>query len=145
MYNVCMRIVNHVGEAEDILQESFIDAFRNLDGFKGNSSFGAWLKRIVVNKSLNYLKKRKVEIVNEDALIDDVPDTTEADEYDIKHVVNLIQQLPDGYRVVLTLYLVEEYSHAEIATMLNISESTSKTQYMRAKARIKEQLLKQRV
>ncbi|MBS1772260.1 MAG: RNA polymerase sigma factor [Bacteroidetes bacterium] len=146
MYNLCMRMVNHVGEAEDILQESFIDAFKNIEAYRGDATFGAWLKRIVVNKSLNYLKKRKLQITDVDNAAD-VTDTKEEEhtELDIQQVQKAIQQLPDGYRVVLTLYLIEDYSHGEIAKMLNISESTSKSQYNRAKAKIREQLSKQGV
>ncbi len=149
MYNVCMRIVNHVGEAEDILQESFIDAFRNIGSFRSESSFGAWLKRIVVNKSVNYLKKRKLKLTddfeNVNEAVADGYDTHEYEAYDIEQVHKAIQLLPDGYRIVLTLYLIEDYSHAEIARVLNVTESTSKSQYNRAKAKVREHLLKQKV
>jgi RNA polymerase sigma factor (sigma-70 family) len=146
MYNVCMRMVNHVGEAEDILQESFIDAFQNLPRFKAESTFGAWLKRIVVNKSLNYLKKRKLKLVYDVEIeVEDEETDLEDGELQLQLVLRAIQQLPDGYRVVLTLYLIEDYSHADIARMLGITESTSKSQYNRAKAKVREQLSKQRV
>jgi RNA polymerase sigma factor (sigma-70 family) len=145
MYNVCMRIVNHVGEAEDILQESFIEAFRSIYDFRADSTFGAWLKKIVVNRSVNYLKKRKLK------LLEDIPETADAvyedkdrdpTQWEVQKVHKAIQELPDGYRLVLSLYLLEGYDHAEIAQILNISESTSKSQYNRAKAKVREQLMK---
>jgi RNA polymerase sigma-70 factor (ECF subfamily) len=148
MYNVSMRIVNHVGEAEDILQESFVDAFTKITSLKNITGFGGWLKAIVVNRSLNYLKKRRLQLTDDMELaerVEDSNDNSEQTDWDIKQVHEAIQQLPDGYRVVLTLYLLEDYSHAEIAAMLNISESASKSQYSRAKASVRKQLLKQSV
>lgn len=142
MYNLAFRMVNNREDAEDILQESFTDAFRKLKSFRFESTFGAWLKTIVINRSINHLKKRKAEIVT-----DTLPENTDGEEnneedlaLDAKKVFNAIEKLPDGYRVVLTLYLLEGYDHTEIAEILDISESTSKTQYMRAKNRLKELL-----
>lgn len=143
MYNVCMRMVDHVGEAEDILQESFLEAFNRIDRFRGESTFGGWLRKIVVNRSINYLKKRKAELFEDMSIADGVhydslPDSE--NEWDIKKIHENIQALPDGYRVVLSLYLLEGYDHAEIAEILNITESTSKSQYNRAKNKLREQL-----
>lgn len=143
MYNVCMRIVNHVGEAEDILQESFVEAFRRMREFRGEATFGSWLKRIVVNRSINSLRKKRLVLFEHTSAFEHI-----ADEEDIPDEANLtalklmqlVSELPDGYRLVLTLYLFEDYKHSEIATLLNITESTSKSQYNRAKARIREQL-----
>jgi RNA polymerase sigma-70 factor (ECF subfamily) len=143
MYNVSMRIVNDVGEAEDILQESFVDAFRRIGDFRGEATFGSWLKRIVLNKSINSLRKKKMELfedagqfehlANEEVAVDEINLTTQ-------RLMHLVSELPDGYRLVLTLFLFEDYKHAEIATLLNITESTSKSQYNRAKSRLREQL-----
>jgi RNA polymerase sigma factor (sigma-70 family) len=145
MYNVCMRIVDHVGEAEDILQESFVDAFLRMREFRGEATFGAWLKRIVVNRSINSLRKKRLalfedardfeHITDEDCSIDE-PDLT------ARRLMQLVGELPDGYRLVLTLHLFEDYKHSEIAALLNITESTSKSQYNRAKVKIREQLKK---
>lgn len=139
MYNIGYRIVNNTGEAEDVLQEAFISAFRNLDYYRGEASFGSWLKRIVVNKAINVLKKRRLEHLpdNEDF---DVPDSAEAQEqvfpFTVEQVKRAIALLPDGYRAVLSLYLLEGYDHSEIAEILGISESTSKSQFNRSKRKL---------
>ena len=145
MFNVCMRMTNSREDAEDILQDAFTDAFQNLDSFKRKSSFGAWLKRIVVNKCINAIKKRSVDLIltdtlNEAAEVKDI----EFDNIDLKveKVNKALTKLPDGYRLILTLYLFEGYDHQEISQILNISESTSKSQYMRAKKKIKEIILR---
>lgn len=141
MYNTAYRITGTEEEAQDVLQESFISAFRNLDHYRGDAAFGAWLKRIVVNKSLTALQKRKYDRLPEDEEWD-VPEADEAevysDELTVERVKNAIQQLPDGYRAVLTLYLLEGYDHQEIAEIMNITESTSKSQLNRAKGKLRE-------
>jgi RNA polymerase sigma-70 factor (ECF subfamily) len=138
MYNVALRIVNHIAEAEDVLQESFLDAFTRIENFRGETTFGLWLKQIIINKSINQLRKRKAEFINIDEV--DIADTEAEDEEDLEFKVNEIREavarLPDGYRVVLTLYLFEGYDHEEISHILKISENTSRTQYMRAKMKL---------
>ncbi|MFW0714791.1 RNA polymerase sigma factor [Pedobacter sp. N23S346] len=140
MYNVALRILNYEEEAEDVLQESFLDAFTRIVDFRQETTFGLWLKQIVINKSINYLRKRKMEFVSTDE-ISEVPDDVSFDDYDnqlkAEEVRKAITQLPDGYRVVLSLYLLEGYDHEEIAHILKISENTSRTQYMRAKKKLK--------
>lgn len=142
MFNICMRITNDYAEAEDVLQEAFVDAFRKLDTFKGDATFGAWLKRIVINKSINHVKKRKADFVSVDNMDfgEEPPRKLSEDEEElklqVKQVHRAIQKLPDGFRVVLTLYLLEGYDHREIAEVLGITESTSKSQYNRAKKRL---------
>lgn len=147
MYNVALRIVNYDEEAEDVLQEAFLDAFTRIDSFRGDTTFGLWLKQIVINKSINYLRKRKVEFVNIEEV--DVAEATETDEEDLEWKVEevkvAITKLPDRYRVVLTLYLFEGYDHEEISHILKISESTSRTQYMRAKMKLNSLLAKRGV
>jgi RNA polymerase sigma factor (sigma-70 family) len=143
MYNICYRIMNNQAEAEDLLQESFTDAFINLEGFRYESAFGAWLKRIVVNKCINHLKKRKAELVYTDNLIDyydDNDDHAEIEEaqLEVKKIHRAMEQLPDGYRVIFSLYLLEGYDHSEIAQILGITESTSKSQFSRAKQKLKD-------
>lgn len=145
MFNVCMRIVNHVGEAEDILQESFVEAFRQIQGFRGEASIGSWLKRIVVNRSINSLRRKKMDLFEDVGSFEHLTDEEPADNDEhltAARLMQLVGELPDGYRLVLTLYLFEDYKHSDIAALLNISESTSKSQYNRAKARIREQLKK---
>ena len=140
MYNVALRILNYEEEAEDVLQEAFLDAFTRIVDFRQETTFGLWLKQIVINKSINYLRKRKFEFVSTDE-VSEVPDEVSADEYEVRlqadEIRNAIKELPDGYRVVLSLYLLEGYDHEEIAHILKISENTSRTQFMRAKKKLK--------
>ncbi|MDR6193692.1 RNA polymerase sigma factor [Siphonobacter sp. SORGH_AS_0500] len=143
MFNVCMRILNHMGEAEDVLQEAFLDAFQKIHDFRQTSTFGAWLKQIVVNRAINQLRQRKLEWVDveeADSVGEEVSIPQEETDWEIERVRLGIQQLPDGFRTVLSLYLLEGYDHEEIANILNISESTSRTQYMRAKRKLVELL-----
>lgn len=141
MYNVCLRIVNDDMEAEDVMQEAFLSAFRKMDTYRGEVSFGAWLKKIVVNRSLDYLKKRKVQFeeVNEKTM--EISDYhMETKEVDVATIKKAIQSLPDGYRIVLSLYLIEGYDHDEISQILGISNSSSRTQLLRAKNKLREKL-----
>lgn len=141
MYSVSLRIVNDEMEAEDIMQEAFLSAFKKIDSYKGEVSFGAWLKRIVVNRSLDYLKKKKLEF-------EEIDEKTAQMEYelpvqqelDVKVLKNAIQKLPDGYRIVLSLFLIEGYDHDEISQILGISNSSSRTQLLRAKNKLRELL-----
>jgi RNA polymerase sigma-70 factor (ECF subfamily) len=139
MLNASMRIVNDSGQAEDILQDSFIKAFQNLSKFEAEPAFASWLKRVVVNASIDHVRKQKNRLISADQLADVVEETEATDEeedYDIDAVKSAIRELPDGYRIVLTLFLFEDYSHKDIAAMLSISEGTSKSQYMRAKQKL---------
>ena len=142
MYNVGYRIVNNQEEAEDVLQEAFISAFSNLENYRGDSAFGAWLKRIVINKAINHLKKKKMERLPDndrwDVKEEEEVDFEEGFPFTVEKVKGAIEKLPDGYRSVLTMYLFEGYDHAEIGEVLSISESTSKSQFNRAKKKLKE-------
>jgi RNA polymerase sigma factor (sigma-70 family) len=142
MFNVGFRIVNNTEEAEDVLQESFVSAFRNLDSYRGDSTFGAWLKRIVVNRAINYVKKKKLERLPEDERWDvkeeEAVDEFEGFPFSVEQVRSAIESLPDGYRMVLSLYLLEGYDHGEIAEIMGITESTSKSQFNRSKKKLKE-------
>ncbi|MFO7828727.1 MAG: RNA polymerase sigma factor [Bacteroidales bacterium] len=144
MYNTCLRIVNDSLEAEDIMQEAFLKAFEKIRTYKGEVSFGAWLKRIVINHSLDEIRKRKLDLESiEDSaydLKDRKDEKTEHDNEEIKEkaeeIRDEINKLPDGYRIVLSLYLIEGYDHDEISEILNISSSTSRSQCARAKQRL---------
>ena len=143
MYNVSYRITGNEGDAEDVLQEAFISAFRNLENYRGVATFGAWLKRIVVNKSINVLKKRKHEWTATDAQFDVAEEEPPGDYREgltVDRVKKAIEELPDGYRTVLSLYLLEGYDHQEIAEIMGITESTSKSQLNRAKGKLREKL-----
>jgi RNA polymerase sigma-70 factor (ECF subfamily) len=143
MYNIAMRILNNEDEAADVLQEAFIDAFGRIGDFRQETTFGLWMKQIVINKSISQLRKRKMELISiEDTDVEAIPDKEEPDneemELQVRQVRAAIQQLPDGYRVVLTLYLLEGYDHEEISHILRISENTSRTQFMRARRKLAE-------
>lgn len=142
MYNVCIRMVNNRYDAEDILQEAFVKAFRQLKSFRFEAGFGSWLRRIVVNESLNFLRKRKDWQSDLSMVADETHNEEEIGFPDIpvEKVHFAIRELPEKARLVFTLYLVEEYRHREIAEMLNISVSTSKSQYQRACKLLREQL-----
>ncbi len=148
MYNTCLRITNDEMEAEDVLQESFVSAFKNLASYKGTASFGSWLKRIVVNNAINLVKKRRLDVQpmeNVSDLEERTDDLIEQDIiYEVDEVKTCIQMLPEGYRTVLSLYLMEGYDHKEIAGIMGITESTSKSQYNRSKKKLRE-ILKDRL
>jgi RNA polymerase sigma-70 factor (ECF subfamily) len=142
-------MMNNREEAEDVLQEAFTQAFMKLDSYRYESVFGAWLKRIVINTCINAKNKRKVELtLFEDLHRFDTPGETEDNDEMVQLTVQSIskamEKLPEGGRMIFSLYLFEGYDHSEIAQILNITESTSKSQFMRAKRRILEILNEQK-
>lgn len=137
MYNLAYRILNNREDAEDMLQEAFIECFRSIDSFRFESTFGAWLKRIMVNKCINHIKRKKIELALSEALPEVIYEEDEVVKYDTGKIFKSIELLPDGYRIILTLYLLEGYDHGEISQILGISESTSKSQYSRAKEKLR--------
>ena len=148
MLNVAYRIVNDVEDAEDVLQDAFVSAFTHIDSYKATATVGSWLKRIVVNKAINHLKRRRLELQPYDEMggIADTlaePEDTDSPEhlsFSMERIRAAVQQLPDGFRVVFSLYLLEGYDHREIAQILGITESTSKSQFNRAKKKLREAL-----
>jgi RNA polymerase sigma-70 factor (ECF subfamily) len=142
MFNTALRIVGDPDDAEDVMQEAFLKAFAKIRTYRGEVSFGAWLKRIVVNKSLDFLRLRKDQISLEEVgeLEEIEEDTSGVPEKwpAVDQIKNAIAALPEGYRVVLTLILLEGYDHEEVAGILNISNATSRTQYHRAKKKLLE-------
>jgi RNA polymerase sigma factor, sigma-70 family len=130
-------------DAEDVLQNSFVMIFSKLHTFRFQSSVGAWIKRIVINNCINFLKKRRLEIEElQDRHTKSVVETYEEAEpaYNVQAINYALKQLPDGYRIVFTLYMLEGYDHKEIGSILSITEATSKSQYSRAKKKLKELL-----
>jgi RNA polymerase sigma factor (sigma-70 family) len=139
MLNASLRFVGNQEEAEDILQESFIITFQKLNEIRSDAEFGGYLKRVVVNRSIDLIRKNKPDFSS----LDDVQIAGESEndqelKYDSAVLTDCIAELPSGFRVVLTLYLFENYSHREIAQFLNISEGTSKSQYNRARHKLAE-------
>jgi len=145
MFSICMRMLNRREEAEDILQETFTEIFDKLDTFRYESAFGSWTKRIVINKCINHLHKKRPDIQFEAELKETVAEDENIDYEDVNLQVEKVKQamndLPDGYRIIFSLYALEGYDHEEISSILGISESTSKTQYMRAKVKIRDLIL----
>lgn len=141
MYNTCVRIVNNAADAEDIVQESFIDAFKNIDRFNYQSTFGAWIKRIVINKSINHLRAKKLKLIEINQPIiselknDEAFDETEI-QFKVEKIKKAVSMLPDGYRTVFTLNAFEGYDYDEIAEILSITPATVRTQYHRAKKQL---------
>lgn len=143
MFCVAMRFLKNEDDAEDVLQESFIKAFQRIGQFKGEVTFGAWLKRIVVNGCIDYLKSKKQRTVALDESymhVAEEGDWNVATTIDLEEVKKAIEELPEKYRFVVQLFLVEGYDHSEIADILNISETASRTRLLRGKGKLKERL-----
>lgn len=146
MFCVAMRFVQNSDDAEDVVQESFIKAFQRIHQFKGEVSFGAWLKRIVINKSIDFLKSRKNKLIELDENymhIEEDDDWTVDNDITITKVKRTIGLLPEKYKYVVMMFLIEGYDHKEIAQVLKLTETTSRTRLLRGKVYLKE-LLKER-
>lgn len=143
MFCVAMRFLKNADDAEDVLQEAFIKAFQKLDQFSGQVTFGAWLKRIVVNGCIDYLKSKKQRTVELDESymhVADEEDWKVNDGVDLEEVKKSIELLPEKYRYVVHLYLIEGYDHSEISEILQINETASRTRLLRGKGKLKELL-----
>jgi len=138
MFNTALRIVNTVPDAEDILQDAFTDAFMKLRDFENRSTFGAWLKQIVIYKSLNFLKRQKTNLIDIDSIGETADDEKDEDEvwYTADIIREVMKDLPDGYRTVLSLHLFEGYEQDEVAEILKVAPSTVRTQYIRGKQKL---------
>jgi RNA polymerase sigma-70 factor (ECF subfamily) len=146
MYNICQRMMGNREEAEDVLQNAFVDVYSKLHSYRGEATLGAWIKRIVINSCLNELKKKKIPLISTDVEFRDVEDPEYKEDFnleDIQRIKRAIATLPEGYRVVFSLYLLEGYDHGEISEILGISEGASKSQYSRAKQKL-HQILTQK-
>jgi RNA polymerase sigma factor (sigma-70 family) len=147
MLAVCFRYAKNRDEAEDLLQEGFLKVFQSIRSFRREGSFEGWMKRIMINNALNEIKKNRrtpfhedIEVIKETEILDldDTKGILEPVPADL--LLEMIRSLPEGYRVVFTLYVLEEYSHKEIAEALNISENTSKTQLLKARKALRLRL-----
>jgi len=147
MFNVCFRMLGRREDAEDMLQEVFVQVFQKLESYRYESGFGTWIKTITINNCINFLKKRKAELVycEEIHRYDRVQEEEQNVGLSTENVLKAMEDLPEGGRLVFSLYLLEGYDHGEIAQILNITETTSKTQYMRAKRRVYDNLKKQEI
>ncbi len=143
LYAVCLRYMKDQVRAQDTLQDALIKIFAKISNYKSEGSFEGWLKKITVNTCLDQLRKDKKLLT--DLAIDDVSHKLSTNSFSAEKLMaddllNLVQALPDGYRTVFNLFAIEGYSHQEIAKQLGISESTSKTQYLRARAYLKDRI-----
>ena len=142
MYTICLRYAKNQMDAEDILQDAFVKLFNNLYKFRGEGSFEGWVRRIFVNTAIEHLRRNNVKIADSEGLENTVTDKHETalDSLYKKDLMNITMKLSDGYRTVFQMYAVEGYSHKEIAKKLGITESTSKSQFSRAKAILRDVL-----
>ncbi|NMM49204.1 RNA polymerase sigma factor [Marinigracilibium pacificum] len=147
MYAVCLRYSKSTLEAEDILQEAFIKVFRKISTYKGDSSLGYWIKRIVINTAINSQRSKLYMFPMVD--VEDVnivnPAIDALNNLNHQDLLKMIKELPDGCRVIFNLYAVEGYKHSEIADMLEISEGTSKSQFARARQLLKEMAVQRNI
>lgn len=143
MFAVCLRYTSDRDAATDILQEGFVKVFKSLERFSFEGSVEGWIRRIIVNTAIDHFRKAaKLFVVQdlEDIQLEDTSANHFLGKMESEEIMKLIQKLPAGYRAVLNLYVVEEFSHKEISAMLGISEGTSKSQLARAKAHLKEMI-----
>jgi RNA polymerase sigma-70 factor (ECF subfamily) len=143
MLAVCMRYLKNIDEAEDALQDGFVKVFQKIPEFKMEGSLEGWIRRIMVNNSLDAIRRNKKQLLEDD--VDSVQHKVsftdfQFDDMDLQYLMKIIQSLPDGYRVVFNMFAIEGYSHKEIAETLGVSENTSKSQYSRARALLREKL-----
>lgn len=144
MYALCIRYAGNTDDAQDILQDGFVKVFGNIARFKGTGSFEGWIRRIIVNTAIEHFRKKNtlqaIDEYTENQLADD--HTNIFNLLEAKELLEVIKSMPAGYRTVFNLYAVEGYTHKEIATMMNLTEGTSKSQYARAKSWLQERIKK---
>lgn len=141
LFSICLRYSPNYAEAEDSLQDAFLTIFKKIDQFKDKGSFEGWMKRIAVNTVLQkYRKQRVFDIVREDQIPDEADVLVEDEGIPLDFLLKIIQELPDRYRLVFTMYVMDDYSHKEIAGMLGISDGTSKSNLARARMILKTKI-----
>lgn len=142
MMGVCMRYTNNRAEAEDILQTGFVRVFTRIESYRSEGAFEGWIRRIMVNTAIEAFRRNKRMVQAEDIqeLADEFGPASEIDEMAYEDLINIIQQLPAGYKLVFNMFAIEGYSHKEIAEELGISESTSKSQLLRAREWLKKRI-----
>lgn len=144
VYNTIYRLVPHTGEAEDLLQEAFVSAFQAIHKFEHTGGFRAWIKRIAINQSISWIRKRKLQLVELDDTRTSIAEEEMIDEaqfsFKVEEVKKAIEQLPDSYRTIVQLYLFENIPQEEIAQMLGLSYNNVRIQYHRSKQKILKSL-----
>ena len=146
MLGVCRQYIKDVHFAEDVMVQGFLKMFTKLETFKFEGSFEGWLRRIMIRESISYLRKQQF-VVYDDEIYEknQSEEISQSTDLDTEHIQQLIDALPQGYKMVFVLYTVEGYKHKEIAEMLSITESTSKTQLLKARKLLQEQLRQQNI
>ena len=146
MLGVCRQYIKDLQFAEDVMINGFLKVFKNLDSFKFKGSFEGWIRRIMINESISYVRKQQF-VVYDDELYERSIAKAEvfSTDLDVEHIQMLIDSLPEGYKMVFVLYVVEGYKHHEIADLLQVSESTSKSQLFKARKMLQEKLQKQNI
>lgn len=144
MFNTCLRIVGNKSDAEDIMQDSFLSAFQKIEQYNEKGSFGGWLKRIVVNNSIDFTKRNKIFTEFDDQIEMEEESSTEQAEINIrfKDIKEALNRIKNQYRIIISLFLFEGYDHDEISEILNISYNLSRTRYHRAKEQLKKEINK---
>lgn len=141
MLSVCRYYIKDLQHAEDVMLKGFLKVFSNLNAFKGDGSFQGWIRRIMVNESISYLRQqKKVEFSLEEVNISEDEHNSESSFYEVDEIQQCIDLLPEGYKMVFVLYAIEGYKHREIADILNISEGTSKSQLFKARKLLQQQI-----
>ncbi len=143
MMAICYRYAKDRDEAEDMLQEGFVKVFQYIEKYNNQGSLEGWIRRIMVNTAIDIIRKNKsLQLVSplNDNITESTVDDNIVDTLEVEYLLNIIQDLPDGYRIVFNMFAIEGYSHAEIATQLNINESTSRSQFTRAKILLKKRI-----
>ncbi len=150
LYNTSLRIVSNTAEAEDIMQESFLEAFRKIEDYRGEGSFGAWLKRIVVNNSINHLRKKREMISLDESTIELKDPAADEQEYSenvfcrLEEIREGIKKLPENYRILISLHLLEGYDHEEMAEIFNTTNGNIRVKYLRAKQKLLQKIMESR-
>lgn len=144
MMGICLRYAKDTFEAEDVLQMGFVKVFQKVSDFRGEGSFEGWVRRIMLNTAIESYRKnlRNLNIVDIDEVYDQPQNTFDMSGLELKDLLKLVQQLSNGYRLVFNMYVIEGYSHKEIAKQLGITEGASKSQLSRARAILKEKIIK---
>jgi RNA polymerase sigma-70 factor (ECF subfamily) len=140
MLALCQRYVKDAHFAEDVMIDGFVKVFHALPDFRFQGSFEGWVRRIMVREAIDFLRKRPFVVYDETRMEAPVEESTLSDPYHLEALEKMVEELPEGYRLVFTLYAIEGYKHCEIATLLDISESTSKTQLYKARKQLQKQI-----
>jgi len=141
LFAICLRYSPNYTEAEDNLQDAFITIFKKVEQYNGKGSFEGWMKRVTVNTVLQkYRKQRTFEIVDEGQIEDEAELEIESEEIPLDFLLKIVQELPDRYRLVFSMYVMDGYQHKEIAEMLGISDGTSKSNLARARMILKNKI-----